>query len=146
MFGASPSGKASAFGADRRRFESYRPSQGPLAQWQSTRLLSGVSMVRIHHGPPFLFVCEGVGIGRRAGLRIQYHYGVGVRVPSLAPGGSSSAVEHRLAKARAAGSNPVFRSNLSGRQLAAAFLTCRHSCGWCYTLVQGKVLDWREDV
>ena len=27
IIGASPSGKASAFGADIRRFESYRPSQ-----------------------------------------------------------------------------------------------------------------------
>ncbi len=29
---------------------------------------------------------------------------------SLNPGGSGSVVEHRLAKARVAGSNPVFRS------------------------------------
>ncbi|CAB3392459.1 protein of unknown function [Kyrpidia spormannii] len=39
---------------------------------------------------------------------------VGVQVPSSAPCGSSSGVEHRLAKARAAGSNPVFRSISGG--------------------------------
>ena len=36
---------------------------------------------------------------------------VGVQVPPTAPlRGSGSVVEHRLAKARVAGSNPVFRS------------------------------------
>ena|GEM_PF-5968264 len=63
--GRSQVGKARDFDSRIRRFESCRPSQygrlppgrgsapvGPLAQWQSIRLLSGVSLVRIQHGPP----------------------------------------------------------------------------------------------
>ena len=44
-------------------------------------------------------------------------FGVGVRLPSPAPfklSGSSSVVEHHLAKVGVAGSNPVFRSKLAG--------------------------------
>ncbi len=66
--GASPSGKARDFDSRMRWFESSRPSHlqqtpvlrgsllplhGPLAQGQSIRLLSGVSLVRIQHGPPW---------------------------------------------------------------------------------------------
>ena len=36
--------------------------------------------------------------------------------------GSSSAVEHRLAKARVAGSSPVFRSNFRGEAYASRFV------------------------
>lgn len=67
--GRSQVGKARDFDSRMRWFESSRPSQhesrllwcepeefalydGPLAQGQSIRLLSGVSLVRTQHGPP----------------------------------------------------------------------------------------------
>jgi hypothetical protein len=47
--------------------------------------------------------------GTRANLGSSV-FDVGVQVPSPAPRGSSSVVEHHLAKVGVAGSNPVFRS------------------------------------
>ncbi len=41
--------------------------------------------------------------------------------------GSSSVVEHRLAKARVAGSSPVFRSNFRGERCASRFVAGRNT-------------------
>ncbi len=51
--------------------------------------------------------------------------------PRTIPCGSSSVVEHRLAKARVAGSSPVFRSIRRGR-VRLGFLVLGHSSELCY--------------
>jgi hypothetical protein len=68
-----------------------------------------------HH---FILICGCGGIGRRTRLRIWRRKAWGFK--SLHPHysnficGSSSVVEHHLAKVGVAGSNPVFRSNVAG--------------------------------
>jgi hypothetical protein len=54
--GSSLVGKASAFQAEDREFESRLPllESGPIAQRQSHRLITGWSQVRILVGPPYL--------------------------------------------------------------------------------------------
>ena len=140
IIGASPSGKATDSDSVMRRFESCRPSQyEPLAQsaehltfnqgvprssrgWltiletRSWKLEARIGITLLFYNlassfKPQASKCGSGGIGRRTRLRIWRVKPWGFK--SLLPHqtcGSGSVVEHRLAKARVASSNLVFRS------------------------------------
>ena len=87
---------------------------GPLVKRLRHRPFTAVTRVRVPYG-------SLIGELAQLGEHLPYKQRVGGSNPSFSTililyilSGSSSVVEHHLAKVGVAGSNPVFRSNIAG--------------------------------